>query len=47
MDNFDAFLLICIMMLIFRIKTKHESFTDTPDALISVDLKSKQDLVFR
>ena len=45
MDNFDAFLLICIMMLIFQIKTKYESFTDTPDAFISVDLKSKQDLL--
>jgi hypothetical protein len=47
MDNFDAFLLICIMMLIFRINTKYELFTDTPDSFISVDLKSKQDLVFR
>lgn len=47
MDNFDAFLLLCIMILIFRIKIKYESFANTPDAFISVDLKSKQDLVFR
>jgi hypothetical protein len=47
MDNFDAFLLICIMMLILRVKIKYESFSDSPDALISVDLKSRQNLVFR
>jgi hypothetical protein len=40
MYTIDAFLLICIIMLIFRIKIKYESFSNTPDALISVDLKS-------
>jgi hypothetical protein len=47
MDNFNTFLLVFIIMLIFRIKIKYESFSDEPDAFISVDLKSKQDLLFR
>jgi len=46
MDTVDVFLLVCIMILIFRIKIKYETFENSPDAYISVNLKSKQDLVF-
>ena len=45
METVDAFLLICIMILILRIKIKYETFENTPDAILSVDLKSKQDMV--
>lgn len=47
MDNFDSFLLICIIILIFRIQFEYDSFSNAPDAFISVDLKSKQDIVFK
>ena len=43
MDAFDAFLLIFIMMLIFRIKIKYESFSNV---YIPVDLKPNKNIVF-
>lgn len=46
MDIVDIFLLLCIIILMFRIKINYETFENIPDAMLSVDLKSRYDPIF-